>query len=119
MRTSILFAIIIALCDFVNAQTNSVLISVDKITLHSDILNEDRTINVHLPDNYTTSDEKYSVLYVFDSPYNLTPVIGLLDHLESSYQSIPKMIVVGIENTYRNRDLINNKRDDFQFSEDG
>lgn len=119
MRKSILFAIIISLCDFVNAQTNSPLISVDKITFHSNILNEDRTINVHLPDNYNSSNEKYSVLYVFDSPYNLTPVIGLIDHLESSYQSIPKIIVVGIENTYRNRDLINHKRDDFQFSEDG
>ncbi len=105
--------------NYIQAQTQTSLISVDKIILHSDILNEDRTINVHLPDNYNNCEEKYSVLYVFDSPYNLTPVIGLVNHLATSYQSIPNMIVVGIENTYRNRDFINNNRDDFKFSEDG
>ena len=118
IRTTILLIAILQLCNFINAQTNIPLISVDKIMLHSDILEEDRTINVHLPENYYNSEEKYSVLYVFDSPYNLTPVIGLVDHLESSYQSVPNMIVVGVENTTRNRDFINNKRDDFNFSED-
>lgn len=119
MRTPILFAALVMLCNLVTAQTNTALISVDKITLHSDILGEERAISVHLPNNYDYSEEEYAVLYVFDSPSNLTPVIGLIDHLESSYQSVPNMIIVGIENTYRNRDLINTQRDDFQYSEDG
>lgn len=118
MKTSIFLSIII-FSGFVNAQTNTALISVDKITLHSDILNEERIVTVHLPDNYNNCEEEYSVLYVFDSPYNLAPVIGLVDHLESSYQSIPNLIVVGVENTTRNRDFINKKRDDFNLSEDG
>lgn len=118
MKTSIFLCIII-FSGFVNAQTNTALISVDKITLHSDILNEERIVTVHLPDNYNNYEEEYSVLYVFDSPYNLAPVIGLVDHLESSYQSIPNMIVVGVENTSRNRDFMNKKRDDFNLSEDG
>jgi predicted alpha/beta superfamily hydrolase len=105
--------------NYIQAQTQTSLISVDKITLHSDILKEDRIINVYLPDNYNNCEERYAVLYVFDSPFNLAPVIGLVNHLASSYQSIPNMIIVGIENTYRNRDFINNKSDDFKFSEDG
>jgi predicted alpha/beta superfamily hydrolase len=117
MKKSIFLCLMI-FSGFVNAQTNTALISVDKITLHSDILNEERIVTVHLPDNYYNCEEEYSVLYVFDSPYNLTPVIGLVDHLESSYQSIPNMIVVGLENRTRNRDFINKKRDDFNFSED-
>ncbi len=119
MRTSILLTFILILSDFVYAQTNTALISVDKITFHSDILNEDRNIVVHLPDDYKNCNERYPVLYVFDSPGNYVPVIGLVDHLVSSYQSIPNMIVVGVENTYRNRDLINRKLDDFRFTEDG
>lgn len=91
MRISILFAAVLTLCNFCEAQTNTALISVDKITLHSDILEEERMIHVYLPDNYIYSDEKYVVLYVFDSPFNLTPVIGLIDHLESSYQYIPNI----------------------------
>lgn len=106
-------------CHSIQAQTNTALISADKLTLHSDILNEDRVVYVHLPNNYYNTQEHYSVLYVFDSPHNLSPVIGLTDHLESSYQSIPNMIIVGIENTFRNRDFMNTQRDDFAHSKDG
>jgi predicted alpha/beta superfamily hydrolase len=111
------FLLTINLC--VNAQEQIPLISVDKITFYSDILKEERTIKVHLPKEYKVCNERYSVLYVFDSPENFIPVIGLVDHLISSYQSIPNMIVVGIENTYRNRDMNNRKIADFRFTEDG
>ena len=58
-------------------------------------------------------------LYVFDSPDNFITTVGVVKHLTSSNQSIPDMIVVGIENTYRNRDFINTKKDRFPYSEDG
>jgi hypothetical protein len=80
MKKSIFLCLMI-FSGFVNAQTNTALISVDKITLHSDILNEERIVTVHLPDNYYNCEEEDSVLYVFDSPYNLTPVIGLVCRL--------------------------------------
>ena len=43
MRTHILFAAILILSSFVKAQTSTALVSVDKITFHSDILEEERT----------------------------------------------------------------------------
>ncbi len=63
MRTSILLAAILTLCNFVKAQTNTALISVDKITIHSDILEEERTINVYLPDNYNLNEALQLLLY--------------------------------------------------------
>jgi uncharacterized protein len=114
----LLFFFLIA-SPFVKAQKNTPLILVDKISINSDILDENRDIVVHLPKGYDNCNEKYPVLFVFDTPSNFLPVIGVVDHLVSSYQSIPNMIVIGIENTYRNRDFINKKVDGFKFSENG
>jgi uncharacterized protein len=75
-----------------------------RLTLHSEILGEDRQILVHLPRGYATSTERHPVLYVLDGPTHFHHVSGATQALADTYR-IPAMIVVGIGNTDRNRDL--------------
>jgi uncharacterized protein len=104
---------------FCIGQTSEPFIIGEIRTIHSKVLNEDRKLDIYLPDNYKSSNVKYPVLYVFDSPDNFITTVGVVKHLTSSYQSIPDMIVVGIENVNRNRDFINTKKDRFPYSENG
>ena len=75
----------------------------ETITIHSEILNEDRMLDIHLPKNYE-EDKMYPVLYLLDSFYNFSHCVGSVEYLRLN-RLIPDMIVVGIRNTNRNRDL--------------
>ena len=75
-----------------------------KYDISSSILQEERQIAVFTPENYQNSDEKYHVLYVLDGEWNFHFVASLTDKLASS-GDIPKMIVVGIINNNRSKDL--------------
>lgn len=74
------------------------------VKLKSTTLNEERTIYIHLPDNYSEDQKSFPVLYLMDAETNFKPVCGVVDILcRSSF--IPGMIVIGIPNTDRMRDL--------------
>lgn len=76
-------------------------------TLFSEALNEDRVLNIWLPDGYAGSESTYPVLYVLDaeSPEGWTQAVRTVTETVRE-GSIPEMIVVGIHNTIRNRDMI-------------
>lgn len=77
------------------------------ITIRSTVLNEDRRINIQLPQSYGTEpDVRYPVLFLLDggAPGPFVYVAGLAGFLAAGSQ-IPEMIVVGIPNTSRSRDL--------------
>lgn len=76
----------------------------EKVSFHSTALDEERSLAIYTPENYQTSSEKYPVLYVLDGEWNFHYVSGLVSQLSSS-GAIPQMIVVGIINTHRSRDL--------------
>jgi uncharacterized protein len=79
----------------------------ETVTLRSEILGEDRRVYVQLPAGYEADpDSRYPVLYVLDgdAPGPFAYVAGLVGFLASGYQ-LPPMIVVGIPNTDRTRDL--------------
>lgn len=79
----------------------------ETITIRSEILDEDRRVHVQLPDGYETDpDSRYMAVYVLDGdvPPSFAYVAGLVGFLASGYQ-LPPMIVVGIPNTNRTRDL--------------
>jgi len=98
---------------FLNAaqaqQNNSVGIgTIDSI--HSRILGEQRTVWVHLPASARVSGpakRKYPVIYLLDGDKNFTSVVGMVDLLSSvnGNNLWPEMIIVGIPNTDRTRDL--------------
>jgi len=76
-------------------------------SIYSPTLKEYRKIWVYVPDDGgspTSTKEKYPVVYLLDGDSHFTGLVGMLQHL-SNNAICPKMIVVGIPNTDRTRDL--------------
>jgi predicted alpha/beta superfamily hydrolase len=76
----------------------------ETITLRSDVLDEERTLLVYLPESYEHSTERYPVLYLLDGETRFHHTTGTAAALARIGQ-VPEMIVVGITNTDRTRDL--------------
>lgn len=75
--------------------------------LTSRVLSEQRVVNVYLPPGYAESQERFPVLYMLDGGLHedFPHVTGLVD-VSTKNQVIRPVIVVGIENTDRRRDLV-------------
>lgn len=75
-------------------------------TLNSAILHEDRRIIVHVPSSYDTSGKSYPVLYLLDGTEAfLLEMIAVTNRLHNDGNA-PEMIIVAIENTNRDRDMM-------------
>lgn len=75
--------------------------------VYSDILDEERVLNVYLPDGYDTS-KRYPVIYLLDGSANedFIHIVGLVQFNNFSWiDRVPKSIVVGIANKDRKRDF--------------
>lgn len=117
----ILSLIIFTLSFYCNAQTNN------KITIglidniNSKILNEKRDFWVYVPhsdQNGKSAKQRYPVVYLLDGDEHFYSVIGLTNHLGINAIS-PEMIIVGILNTDRTRDLMPTHVDPDSSIEDG
>ena len=77
--------------------------------IFSKALNEERNFWVYLPPDYNSkkfAPAKYPVVYLLDAESNFHSFTGLQQSLaKGPYAMIPQMIVVGIVNTNRTRDL--------------
>lgn len=72
-------------------------------TIHSEILGEDRILNVYLPEDYD-KNQKYPVIYLLDgsADEDFIHIAGLVQFNTFSWiNRIPKSIVIGIANTNR------------------
>jgi len=80
----------------------------EKVKLHSRVLDEERTILIHLPKDYALSEKKYPALYVLDAEFFFQQAVSAVEFLSEllyiNVQPIPKMVIVGIVNVDRNRD---------------
>ncbi|MBK0404506.1 alpha/beta hydrolase [Adhaeribacter sp. BT258] len=80
----------------------------ETLTFRSPILNEDREINVYLPEGYAANGpEKYPVIYLLDGSRDedFIHVAGLVQFGSFPWiQMLPPTIVVGISNVNRKRD---------------
>jgi predicted alpha/beta superfamily hydrolase len=75
-------------------------------TMKSMVLNEDRTVLVHLPASYDTSAKSYPVLYLLDGTQAfLLEMIAITRRLGND-RNAPEMIIVAIQNTNRDRDMM-------------
>jgi predicted alpha/beta superfamily hydrolase len=72
--------------------------------IRSSMLNENRTIYIHTPTRMK-ANETYPVLYALDGEAFIHLASGQVQYLSESYKVIPQMIIVGIVNTDRIRDL--------------
>ena len=75
------------------------------LTLESEILGETRTIKVWLPENYADSGQAYPVFYLLDAEMVMRFAKAAATVAELGGRAIPEMIVVGIENIDRNKDM--------------
>lgn len=75
--------------------------------LTSAVLKEQREIQIYLPQSYEQyPNQTYPVIYLLDGESNFHYLTAIVDKLSKApYPSIPEMIVVGIVNTERSRDL--------------
>ncbi|MBF4463616.1 alpha/beta hydrolase-fold protein [Flavobacterium sp. LC2016-12] len=77
--------------------------------IFSKALNEERNFWIYLPPDYNNTKfapAKYPVVYLLDAESNFHSFTGLQQSLaKGPYAMIPQMIVVGITNTNRTRDL--------------
>jgi predicted alpha/beta superfamily hydrolase len=76
----------------------------EKLTLKSAILGEERTYLVRTPRGYQQDSDKYPVLYMTDGESNLGHTAATVQFLADNGR-MPEMIIVGIANTDRTRDL--------------
>ena len=81
--------------------------------IYSKILNEERKLIIRLPPGYDKTNLVYPVLYLLDADWESFFLSGVAttEYL-NGYGLIPKMIIVGICNTDRNRDMLPVKRED-------
>jgi predicted alpha/beta superfamily hydrolase len=75
-----------------------------KFEIHSKVLNETRSLLIATPEGYDQETDRYPILYLLDGDENFVQAVGIVRSLTES-DRIPPMIVVGISNTERNRDL--------------
>jgi uncharacterized protein len=74
-------------------------------SFHSAILNEDREVQIALPESYGRTAISYPVLFLLDGSSHLLHASATARFLASARNRIPEMIVVAIPNTNRNRDM--------------
>ena len=72
-------------------------------TVNSKILNEKRVVYIHVPDGH--KNQRYPVLYVLDADQHFQSAVAIVEQISGI---IPNMVVVGITNTDRERDMTPN-----------
>ncbi len=76
----------------------------EKLQIRSEILNEMRPLLIAKPAGYDQGTDRYPVLYLLDGEDHFAHVAGAVSFLADS-DRIPGMLVVGVANTNRSRDL--------------
>ena len=105
-KLSIIIAAVFCLSVSICAQNQQVASAIHtKHTVNSQVLGEERTILVRVPPNYERTDEKFPVIYMLDAhaPQNAM-MVGIIEQ-QVWGGVMPEMIVVGIQNTNRTRDM--------------
>ncbi len=88
-------------------------------SINSKELNENRKIIIKLPKGYDETKKSYPVIYRLDGDIDLfSETIGTINRLAYIDELIPEMIVVMIENTNRNRDMMPTKTGFFDTEPD-
>lgn len=105
MRKIITILLLVVIPFVIKAQTDNKITIGTIEKLNSKILNEDRELRIYVPNSTAvTSNQKYPVLYLLDGEAHFNSVVGMMEQL-SGNTVVPEMIIVGISNTNRMRDL--------------
>lgn len=105
MRTTELLVWMSLLAPSLGAQVEPEAMAVaHRYSLRSDVLGEDRGLWVSLPEGYEDSEERYPVLILLDGRSHVLHTAGTAQFLARE-GLMPEVIVVGVENTERMRDM--------------
>jgi predicted alpha/beta superfamily hydrolase len=107
MKYYLLTFILIALFQTGSAQNNNKITIGTTDTIHSNILQENRKLLIYMPSGASSnpkSSVRYPVVYLLDGEAFFHSFTGMDEYL-SSTGKMPEMIVVGIVNTDRIKDL--------------
>ena len=86
--------------------------------IYSKIIGEERTLLIHLPLDYESSNKNYPALYVLDGEKEVfLQSVTTTWYLRETAQKIPGYIVIGIPNTDRRRDMDTGKENFHRFIE--
>jgi predicted alpha/beta superfamily hydrolase len=104
MKTAqLIFVIFCFTFSYAQAQKSGVVNPVGKnYFIQSDALDEEREIQIYLPDSYENKDKKYPVLFLLDGQRFFLYGVSLLQSF-TQFQLTPEFIVVGIKNKYPQR----------------
>jgi hypothetical protein len=100
-------SLVVALVAFTcSAETSQPLIIGTSHLFTSEVLKEQRHLNVYLPADYASGEKRYPVLYLIDGglDQDLLHIVGLLQIGMANGTMVPT-ILVGVESTERKRDL--------------
>jgi predicted alpha/beta superfamily hydrolase len=91
-----------------SAQTdNTSIVSGNYRKIYSDVLREERILLISLPDDYGKSDKTYPVLFKLDGDKgNFLQALAADFYLSDMTNNALDPIIIGIENTDRNRDML-------------
>ncbi|MFH0761235.1 MAG: alpha/beta hydrolase-fold protein [Bacteroidota bacterium] len=109
MKKSLAILAILVVCacqTFAQSDGDDVIIGKYRV-LDSKVLGEQRRILVHLPDGYENTEVQYPVVFHLYGDYEMTyfaDAASLLHRLQS-FRLMPGVILVGVDNTDRYRDL--------------
>lgn len=103
-----LFVLLTSLCfpsrltNLQDEKENEIVIGT-KTRMYSEILSEWRPLEIYLPDDYDVSDKPYPLLVVLDGGWVFNYGVSIVDMMSPNY--LPRMVIVGLPNTNRSRDL--------------
>jgi len=82
-------------CQSASAQGKETVVIGEKVTVHSRILDKEMRLSIHLPDEYDTSNDRYPVLFTFQTHFE--QAAGAVKNLYD-YRLTPRIICVRIDN---------------------
>lgn len=108
MKNSIVFSLFIIISLNSLAQTDNKIVIGKIDSVNSTILKENRKVWIYTPNmDGQNSNQRYPVLYLLDGEGHFQSVVGMIQQLSqvNGNTIVPEMIIVGIPNTDRTRDL--------------
>ena len=70
--------------------------------IKSEVLGEDREVQIYLPPSYQDAEKEYPVIYVLDGQRFFLHTVSLSQSFQQ-FQLAPEFIIVGIKNSYPHR----------------
>lgn len=103
-RSLFLLALALVLAPAIARSDDNAIVLGQRFALPSKVMNETRTVFVRTPPGYAASRERFPVFYLTDAEAQFAHTVTTIDFLARNGR-MPQMIVVGVTNTDRTRDL--------------